>query len=768
MRTSSRRTGDIKGGSPFDPSCLIYPGMTLRPHQVDFVTSFMTSESHGIIAVHPTGSGKTALALAIAKCYLSENPANTVVLCTPKTLLNNYYRELDKMEGGAIDPVRLSRYRIFSIDSFYLGYMKYNNGVNLPPDDMSDDSSDSNVEEETLTKDAYSTKSTLFIIDEGHNLKTDMGKRAQIYIKAAAEADRVLITTATPLVNRVSDAANLISMVSKTPIMKRKEFEEIMLDRGSAKKLVGGKFDFYSLSAIDMLEYPTVSYDNVYLRMPDALYTYYKAQEMYLNGKSDDDISNDFFGGNLSAFYTGVRLAANLTPGELEGTLAKANWVKQFVRANRSSRILIYSQYVRYGCELVKTELSDLGIECGIIYGKMTSAQRDEAVRRYNAGLLNILIISKCGREGLDLKMTDVVIMYENGWNTTNEDQVVGRAVRRGSHAESSDRGNVHVYRMLMVKPEEFDSGAERVMDMPGKFNHVGQLKSIDLLLMSMANEKRIILDNAFNMLKVFNTEVANETAALKIDGDVLSKALNSYVLGMLEMKPFAKARGNANLGNPVLSSLKKVYIQIALARFKSIASPIIIEREHNEDEMYIRGRWSDGWYEVYLVTRMKKTDYIDMEGLVSHVKSISSSMAMNGTVVRSILKGMKRIGPLVKDKMLFVKIIARLTILGTGLNKTCMLLDLFGRKVFTRWYTRVINDEVHISSSFDDDISGVRRLNVLVKGDKDDEFMQTYRGGVDEMIDPDVWDLRGMVFGDVDDDSVMRLRNANMTDDKL
>jgi superfamily II DNA or RNA helicase len=722
----------------------------------------MTSEAHGTIAVHPTGSGKTALALAVAKCYLSMNPANSIVLCTPKTLLNNYYRELDKMENGGAD---MSRYRIFSIDSFYRGYSKYNNGVILPEEFRDDDidSDDSNMEEESLTKDAYSTKSALFIIDEGHNLKTEMGKRAQIYIKAAGEADRILITTATPLVNRVADAANLISMVSKTPIMKRKQFDEIMLERDAAKKLVGGKFDFYTLTLADTLEYPTVSYENVHLRMPDALYTYYKAQEMYLNGKTEADISNDFFDGNLSAFYTGVRLAANLTPEELEGTLAKANWIKMFVKANRGKRILIYSQYVRYGCELVKAELSDLGIECGLIYGKMSSAQRDETVRRYNSGELDILIISKCGKEGLDLKMTDIVIIYENGWNRSNEDQVVGRAVRRGSHKGAPGRGHVKVYRLLMVKPEEFDAGAERVMDIPGKYNHLGQLKSVDLLLMSMANEKRVVLDNAFNMIKVFNTEVAKEDLAMKTDGDVLVDALDSHVLGVLEMKPFVRARGNVKLGNPVLSSLKNVYIHIALGRFRSIASSVIIDREHEGDEMYIRGRWSDGWYEIYLVVKMKNTDYIDMDIMLSHVSSLASSTVLNGGVSRSILKNMKKIGPLVMDKIVFIKLIARLTMLGDKLNRTCMLLDLFGCKVFTRWSTRIINGEVHISSSFENGLAQTKRLNVLIdrldesKGD----VMITYRGGLDEMIDMNVHDLRGLTYGDIKDDSVMRLMNT-------
>jgi len=656
---------------------------------------------HGMIAVHPTGSGKTALALAVARCYLSQNPANSVILCTSKTLINNYWKEMDKM---GIDINDRSRYRVFSIDTFYRGYIKYNNSVNIEGvDDIGGeiDSDDSDIEIEG----AFSTKSALFIIDEAHNLKTERGKRATVFIKAAEEADKVLLTTATPLVNYISDAANLISMVSKMPPFTRKQFEEVMLNPSDAKRVVGGYFDFYDLEPQDLKEYPDVEFENVFMRMPDALYEHYKAQELYLEGRSEKDITNDFFNENLSAFYTGVRLAANINPAEMEGSMAKASWIKEFVRGNPLKKVLIFSQYVKYGCELVRSEISDLGVETGIVYGKCSSKQRDETIDRYNKGIIQILIISNCGKEGLDLKNTDAVIIYENGWNKVTEDQVVGRAVRRGSHITGGKVNPiVSVYRLLMVKPSEFDSNPVRSLAMAGKKNANGELKSIDLLLMSLSMEKARILEDSFNTIKIFNKEVAREQEELYKEGLNISTNLNKLILGILKRKPFVSSRiESEGIGNPVLSSVSKVTMEIALVRISSLPTPVIIDLDH------FRGRYNaeSKSYEIYFVSTISSPkEFIDLQAILEHLGGLILSTPIQSSHILNFVTKIRKVGPLIKDKIYFAKLIARLNMLTNGkVIYICMLFDLFNCVVFTRWNPIKVGmeSEVRIRSSFDD-----------------------------------------------------------------
>lgn len=683
----------------YDTSCLVFPSMELKSHQIEFVSKFFKSPLHGMIAVHPTGSGKTALALSVARCYMMSNPANSVVLCTSKTLLNNYKNEMDKMGF----PEERSKYRIFSFDTFYRGYSKYNNSIKIEDleDDIESDSSD--IDSET----AFSTKSSLFIVDEAHNLKTERGKKATIFIKAAHEADKVLLTTATPLVNYISDAANLISMVSKLPMMRKKQFEEIMMDRNKAKNIVGGYFDFYDLRDEDKKEYPEVSYENIYIKMPESLYLHYKAQESYLEGKSEEEITNDFFNENLSAFYTGVRLAANINPAELDGSMVKSTWIKDFVRSNHTKRILIFSQYVKYGCELVRSSISDLGITTGVIYGKCTPSQRDETVKRYNQGNINILIISNCGKEGLDLKNTDIVIIYENGWNKVTEDQVVGRAVRRGSHnnfrisQNNKSRGKVKVFRLLMVKPEEFDNDPAKSLSMKGKININGNLKSIDILLMSLANEKSRILKDSFETIKIFNSEVTNERNDIYKESISISTQLNRLILGILDRRLFVSSKiESEGIGKRVLTLRKDIYLEIALLRLSCLPVSTIIDTD------FFKGRYNADtkFFELYLILKFNSTEEsVDIDNLLDFLSQNVTSSPIHSSNISLLVSGLRRVGPLVKDKIYYSKIITRLNILLSG-NKIfiCMLLDMFNCVVFRDW-NPIKDTHIRLRSSFDD-----------------------------------------------------------------
>ena len=546
----------------------------LRPHQQEFIDEFFENKHHGLIAVHPTGSGKTLLALTLAERYLVENPADTVILVAPKTLIFNYQKEMVKM-GGVRD---ISRYRMFTTDGFYFGYSKNEMKntlfeTNKEEDDDEDDDLEESVipkikqailDDSTLnpeerefllalnsdlpvTSMAYSSKDSLLVIDEGHNLRTEInlekgkGKRPFVYIDAANKANRVVILTATPLINYPSDVANLISMVTRGnngQFMSKKDFEEMMYNRDEKYKqnYFGGKFNFHTLSPEDLAEYPTVTKENVYIKMPDALYEIYKVQEAYLYKESAEEIENDFFEGNLSYFYTGIRQASNLSPEELEGIRTKSNWIKEFIRrqldttGQPTQKTVIYSQYIKYGLEIIQEGLDSLGVNYVVIAGKTSTKKRKEAVLSYNEGKIKILLISKSGREGIDLSWTDNIIIFEYGWNVPAERQIIGRGVRRGSHVGHPSK-NVQVYRLLMVKPDEFEYGPDRILQIDGKYNHKRQYKSSDLLLMSLAIWKESEIENTFNMIKAYNEAVKKSIEFLQEQGQKGCQVLNQYVM---------------------------------------------------------------------------------------------------------------------------------------------------------------------------------------------------------------------------------------------
>ena len=72
------------------------------------------------------------------------------------------------------------------------------------------------------------------------------------------------------------------------------------------------------------------------------------------------------------------------------------------------------------------------------------------SIENINGDLLRIMFITKSGSEGISFKAIRQVHIIEPFWQQTRETQVIGRAVRRGSHNELDEsKRNVFVYKYL-------------------------------------------------------------------------------------------------------------------------------------------------------------------------------------------------------------------------------------------------------------------------------------------------------------------------------
>lgn len=624
----------------------------LKPHQENFVNEFFDSVHHGLVAVHPTGSGKTILSIAVAERYLSENPSNTVVVVVPKTLIFNYHKEIDKF--GVND---FTKYRFFTTDGFYFGYKK---NCMIVDDDVKDEDDEEDetdlffekmfdLEEEErkfiermgrnlpVNPSSFNTTNSLLIVDEGHNLRTSIdlskgkGKRPFVFIQAAGKADKVMILTATPLINYPSDIANLVSMVTQNNdgrYYSSKEFTSLLEDRELSKVALGGKFHFHTLSPEDLKEYPSVKYKNVYMKMPDALYNYYKAQEGYLGGEKD--LENDFFKMNLSKFYTGIRQASNLTPEELEGLLVKSDWIRDYVEStldhNRvpQRKFVIYSQYIKYGIELVQDQLDKLGVKYGMVIGTTTPNQRRESVMDYNGNKVKILLISKSGREGIDLEGTDDIIIMENGWNVPNENQIVGRGVRRGSHAKYPNK-LVTVHRLLMVKPSEYEYGSDKIIEIKGNYNHLGELKSADLLLMSLSIWKKALIENTFDTIKAYNTAVKEDQDYLLTQGDNAARIMNKYLISEVKKKIIVVNRiPTEGIVDEIMMRCKgnAFVIRLPLTRLKSSQHSVKFNKGY-ESGLFFENEWQEGYLTIYLCVNMGMVNDVYFDNIQKKLKNV-------------------------------------------------------------------------------------------------------------------------------------------------
>lgn len=388
-------------------NCIERSLLKLRPHQSSVVKYIL--DNRGLIVAHSLGSGKTLTAVASAICMLEKYPKMEVVIVTPKSLADNFLKGFEAYGEYPDDRVRMYTFQGF--------LSEVEDGRNPCGRD------------------------TFLIVDEAHNLRTPLGpynkpNRSRAIWSCAVRAKRVMLLTATPWYNDYADVRNLVAMVRGSKPLSVKEFQELS---SSGKRLEEYFEDVFSFYRDPMVNYPTVEEYLVRLKMPRGYYEEYMEIE-----KSKTDY---FFGYDPWIFMTGLRQAVNM----LEPNL-KARWVVN--KLAKGAKTLIYSAFVAHGIDEIKRYL-DKDVKWAEIEGGMTQKSRSEAVERFNSDEVQVLFITKAGGEGYDLKGVRDVIIFESAWNNATEDQVIGRAVRYGSHAHlPPEERNVKVCRLVVVKPD--------------------------------------------------------------------------------------------------------------------------------------------------------------------------------------------------------------------------------------------------------------------------------------------------------------------------
>ena len=180
--------------------------INLLEHQRKFLTGFFVGNLRSAIVYHGVGTGKTFSAVACCKLYLQLYPKGNVIVITPPAVLFNF---IDSLAAYGVNP-QDPRFQ-------FLSYTKFQNNKTI------------------------STKDSLIIVDEAHNLRTEIigsiqeeaeveddgevsnklkydlktirkGKRPASLIIKGAEANKIVLLTATPFINSPYDIENLMAI----------------------------------------------------------------------------------------------------------------------------------------------------------------------------------------------------------------------------------------------------------------------------------------------------------------------------------------------------------------------------------------------------------------------------------------------------------------------------------------------------------------------------------------------------------------------------
>lgn len=435
--------------------------LTLKRHQLN-VANFLIKE-RGVIVVHSVGTGKTLTAIATAQCLLIRKQVDKVIVITPTSLQDNFKKQM-KMYSSKID---FKNYTFYTIQSLVV-LLENNENLN--------------------------SQNSLVIIDEAHNLRTLDGIRFKYIEKYLKKASKVLLLTATPLINYRHDIINLVSLIRGEKAINADQFDSLLL-KENKKKLeayLKNILSFYSKDSKDDSNFPSKKINEVFLQMDSD---YLKSYENIENGKVSQ--IPDFSGKNINVFYNGVRRASNI----IEKKSPKIDWIKKKIVENIKSKFVIFSHFLNMGIKPIMKALDKYNVKYAHITGELSINKRQEAVDAYNSNEITILFISKAGSEGLDLKNTSYIIILEPAWNENSIEQIIGRGVRYKSHEGlSSSKKHVIIYKLYLIKPIEYKNLNKIISN--NYLEYKDKILSVDLYLRNFSWLKQQELISFFKLLQ--------------------------------------------------------------------------------------------------------------------------------------------------------------------------------------------------------------------------------------------------------------------------
>jgi superfamily II DNA or RNA helicase len=434
-------------------------GGALKQHQRFTVGAAIQSNRRGMLIYHSTGTGKTTVAWSIVVNLLQNDPLLHAVIAAPSKSISAVW-EPDRatMPAGLRDE-EITEPGFFRVMTRV--HLLTHDGMMKPP---------------PLNR-------FVLLIDEAHEFRMSdlrkLNKSNLAATKLAGRAERVFLMTATPVFNDPFEAGTLYAMiVGQTDQDKILGFGKCFTKaiRDGDKHLITRMWKcLISYHHIDVTrnvpEFPLlVEHAPITRQMSSKEYEKFKlAQE---NGQR--------------AFYSGAAQANNVP--------SKLLWVAELIKATlctsaSEKKMIVYSRFPKKSFPSLRKLLEDSNCpgenKIGEITGETSPIKTSETVLQFNRSVNGLLLLSAAGGSSLDLKGVRHVIIMEPHFNDPWIKQVVGRAVRRGSHGHlHPDERQVEVHHLIW--------------DIPRWATVAGKTRSADRIIHNIAQRKKPLMEDFY------------------------------------------------------------------------------------------------------------------------------------------------------------------------------------------------------------------------------------------------------------------------------
>ncbi|AQN68476.1 putative ATP-dependent RNA helicase [Saudi moumouvirus] len=403
----------------------------LNPHQIKPV-EFM-KYNRGLILYHSTGSGKTLTAL-----YSVYQFSYDIIIIGTKSSRKVFYDDVKKAN------MDINRFTFYT----------YTKIKKIVEDDIS----------------IFKNKSV--IVDEAHTLRNENMYNLYI-ISALTLCQKVILLTATPVINYMNDLCVLVNIVKGEDILptERALFEQMFFDSDNMEIInqdilfnkLKNSLSYYKIK--NDLNYPTSETSYMFIEMDhDQVdeYRYYIRKILYddINVPDNTDILNIDYGllpnKKRNYFLNVTRQLSNVS--KITKTSPKIKNIFEKIMQGPYP-IIIYSNFLENGIYLIAVLLEMNNISYKTISGFTTHDKLNVIVNNYNRGQYKVLLISSAGSESLDLKNTRQIHIMEPHWNESKITQVIGRAIRYRSHENLPPKErHVNIYRWASIFPKPYNN----------------------------------------------------------------------------------------------------------------------------------------------------------------------------------------------------------------------------------------------------------------------------------------------------------------------
>jgi superfamily II DNA or RNA helicase len=464
----------------------------LHPHQKKVVDTMVKSDSRGIILIHGLGSGKTITSIAIAESF----PTKKVVVIVPASMRTQWDKELKFMK------VNQKRYTVLSYQGF-LSKSVENKDFLKGKIALVDEAHRIRSEGSTIATKATKALQTAYKVVmltgtpmvngpvdmsplinaiEGENVLpiNDKMFKQTFYMPKSKKLppDNKRCSLFSPITCSENGLASKLGLCKYHFYMKmrrssakikrenkwksdkeyiNKQKERIALNRHNIinaelepnvneyAKYIRCLISYYMPEKTK--DYPSVKEKYIKVKMSSEQDTYYskatkkltkaEIQTMNLGRKVKSSTS-------FNAFMNFTRQISNTTNNN-----ANTPKLKAILKKIKDGPLpcIVYSNWLRSGINPMKELLDKNGISNVSFTGALTDKKKDEYVKMYNNGEVDVLLLSSSGGEGLDLKNTRQIHIMEPHWNMAKIAQVKGRGIRYKSHEQLPvSKRNVVVY----------------------------------------------------------------------------------------------------------------------------------------------------------------------------------------------------------------------------------------------------------------------------------------------------------------------------------